>query len=87
MTTSLSLILPVHNAELTLERDVFLLVEFLPELTPAFEILIIDDGSVDDTIILACDLATRFPQIRDKGQSLAVWHAHGLAGWHQTHDG
>ncbi len=64
MKTSLSLILPVHNAEFTLERDISLLVELLPELTPEFEILIIDDGSVDETDCLARELAQCYPQIR-----------------------
>ena len=54
----------VRDGEARLQRDVQELLDTLPDLTPFFEILIIDDGSVDDTVVLARDLARRFPQVR-----------------------
>lgn len=64
MAESLTLVLPVHNAEATLSRQVDDLLAIASELTSQFELLVIDDGSVDDTYEIASELATRFPQIR-----------------------
>ena len=64
MAQSLTLVLPVHNAEATLPRQVEELLTIASELTSQFELLVIDDGSVDDTYEIANELATRFPQIR-----------------------
>lgn len=70
MTPSLSFVLPVHNGESHLAIDVSILLETLAELTPSFEILIIDDGSQDDTIVVAKDLARKYPQVRAMRQPL-----------------
>jgi hypothetical protein len=64
VSQSLTLVLPVHNAEATLPRQVEELLTIAGELTPRFELLVIDDGSSDDTYEIASELATRFPQIR-----------------------
>lgn len=64
MAQSLTLVLPVHNAEATLPRQVDELLTIAAELTPRFELLVIDDGSNDDTFEIASELAARFPQIR-----------------------
>ncbi|MEX2168103.1 MAG: glycosyltransferase [Pirellulales bacterium] len=64
MAQSLTLVLPVHNAEATLPRQVEELLTMAGELTSRFELLVIDDGSIDDTYEIASELATRFPQIR-----------------------
>jgi glycosyltransferase involved in cell wall biosynthesis len=61
---SLSVILPVHNAETTLARQIHELLEVLPELTSRFEVLIVDDGSTDHTEEVAYDLAREFPQLQ-----------------------
>jgi len=45
------------------------LLEVLPELTPRFELVIIDDGSTDATIEVADDLVAQYPQIS------VVYHA------------
>jgi cellulose synthase/poly-beta-1,6-N-acetylglucosamine synthase-like glycosyltransferase len=60
---SLSLFLPVRNAQAGLESQVDRLLDLLPQLTERFEILIIDDGSTDDTIEVAQDLARQYPQV------------------------
>jgi glycosyltransferase involved in cell wall biosynthesis len=49
VSISLSFVLPVYNAEATLAREVRHLLDLLAELSVNFELLLIDDGSVDDT--------------------------------------
>jgi hypothetical protein len=56
-------VLPVHNAQETLEASVTELLEVLPDLTPRFEVLLIYGASTDDTQEVAYDLATRYPQV------------------------
>lgn len=64
MSRSLSLILPVRNAEHQLAGAVARVLEILPDITRSFEILIIDQGSTDHTLEIAEELATEYPQIR-----------------------
>lgn len=64
LESSLSVLFPVHNAQAHLDAEVTRLLEILPELTPRFELLIIDDGSHDATPEVAQELTSRFPQIR-----------------------
>lgn len=64
MTENLTIVLPVHNAEATLARDVADVLEVAGELVQAMRVIIVDDGSVDDTYDIAAELATRYPQIR-----------------------
>ena len=61
---SLSIILPVCNAETVLAEQVADLLEVLPDLTDRFEILIIDDASTDHTAEIAAEQARHYPQIR-----------------------
>lgn len=67
---TLSVILVVRDAEDRLQDDVCELLEMLPELTPHFQVAVIDDGSIDETITLARELARRFPQVSAWRQSL-----------------
>lgn len=64
MDQSLSVVLPVHNAQSTLAAQVQQLLDVLPDLTSRFEVLIVDDGSTDHTQEVATDLAVEFPQVR-----------------------
>ncbi len=64
MEPSLSVLLPVENAESTLASTVNRILEVLPELTRHFEISVIDDGSTDATIEVADELVSRYPQVR-----------------------
>jgi hypothetical protein len=61
---SLSVLLPLHNAEQIVELLLLEAVEVLPDLSGRFDVVIIDDGSTDDTTGVANSLAARFPQIR-----------------------
>ncbi|MDX1963888.1 MAG: glycosyltransferase family 2 protein [Pirellulales bacterium] len=79
MSRSLSLILPVHNAQATLARDLEQILEFLPDVLRDFEILVIDEGSRDQTREIAADFAAVYPQIRvaTAGSSASALH-HGI---------
>lgn len=78
MDLSLSIVIPVHNAESTLARTVYHLLDLVPDITDCFEILIVDDGSGDQTEEIAHELALQYPQVRAtrhptrKGQTAAV---------------
>lgn len=61
---SLTVLLPVENVQATLVKYVRRLLEVLPELTSQFELVIVDDGSVDATFEVADELSTQYPQIR-----------------------
>jgi glycosyltransferase involved in cell wall biosynthesis len=61
---SLSIIIPVRDAEATLTEQVHHLLDLLPDLTSRFEIVVVDDGSSDHTADVARDLARQYPQLR-----------------------
>ena len=63
MNDSLSIILPVRNAEATLAPQVHDLLDLLPDLTTQFEIVVVDDGSTDHTVDLAREMARQYPQL------------------------
>lgn len=78
MHKSLTILLPVHNVQATLAGQVKELLDFLPEISAEFEILIVDDASTDSTEDVALDLARQFPQVRvlrqneQRGHHIAV---------------
>jgi hypothetical protein len=75
---SLSIVVPVRNAEATLAGQIGRLLEILPDLTGRFEIVLVDDASTDHTVELARELAAQYPQLRlvrhrdVRGQEAAV---------------
>jgi hypothetical protein len=60
---SLTIVLPVHNGESRLRNCVREILEVASELTSAFGILIVDDGSTDSTFEVAEELSARYPQV------------------------
>jgi hypothetical protein len=60
---SLTIALPIYNGESYLRRSVRELLDLASELTTDFSILIIDDGSTDDTYETAQELALHYPQV------------------------
>lgn len=63
MKPTVTVLLPVFNAQDRLQRTVAEVLEVLPELADRFEILIVDDGSSDDTMEVARQLAREYPQV------------------------
>lgn len=63
MEAKLSIVLPVYNAESTIRGQIDRLLEQAGELTPQFEVVVVDDGSTDDTFDIANEVATRYPQV------------------------
>lgn len=64
MNDSLSIIVPVRDAEATLHERIHHLLDVLPDLTSRFEVVVVDDGSTDHTADLARELARQYPQMR-----------------------
>ena len=64
MNDTLSIVLPVRNAESWLLREIPLLLEIAGELTGRFDAVIVDDGSIDDTEEVARELATCYAQLQ-----------------------
>lgn len=63
MNRSLTIALPMHNGEARMRHLVKELLDLASELTDDFSVLIIDDGSTDDTFEVARELSARYPQI------------------------
>jgi undecaprenyl-phosphate 4-deoxy-4-formamido-L-arabinose transferase len=59
-----SVVIPAYHSAATLPGVVEELFGVLPELTPEFEIILVDDGSQDGTWSAIEDLAARYPQVR-----------------------
>ncbi|MEX2141257.1 MAG: glycosyltransferase [Pirellulales bacterium] len=80
MNRSLSVILPVNNAQSWLSEKGAQILDVVAELTDRFELLIMDDGSTDATYDVARELVRRYPQVRllrepvRRGASLAIRH-------------
>jgi len=74
---SLSLVLPIRNVQSTLRRTVDSLLESLSDLPKRLEVILIDDGSSDDTSEVASELAERYPQVK------TIYHDTSC-GWHQS---
>lgn len=70
MDRTLSVLLPVSNAQATLAATVAEVLEVVSELTDRFEVVIVDDGSSDATAEIAHELSRSYPQVR------AVSHSH-----------
>ena len=64
MVNSLSIVVPVFNEEKTISRVVSLADTVSKRLTLNYEIIVIDDGSTDDTPIILNDLKKIFTKLR-----------------------
>lgn len=64
MSPSLTVVLPIRNAERTLRRDVTDVLEAAAELTDRVDVLIVDDASTDDSFDTASEIARDFRQVR-----------------------
>jgi hypothetical protein len=85
LSPTVSFILPVRDLHQTLRDRVHLILDVLAELTPTFDLVLVDYGSSDDTCELALDLVREFPQVDflDKGDG-ADYFAAVEAGIHRS---
>src|SRR5580692_6014697 len=60
----LSVFFPAYNDSGTIASMVIRTVKAASELTPDFEIIVVDDGSADSTAEIADELARTYPQVR-----------------------
>src|SRR3954454_5830614 len=60
----LSVFFPAYNDSGTIASMVIRTVKAASELTPDFEIIVVDDGSADSTAAIADELARTYPQVR-----------------------
>ena len=60
----LSVFFPAYNDSGTIASMVIRAVKAASELTPDFEVIVIDDGSADATAEIADELARTYPQVR-----------------------
>jgi glycosyltransferase involved in cell wall biosynthesis len=60
----LSVFFPAYNDSSTIGSMVIRAVKAASELTPDFEIIVVDDGSADGTAEIADELARTYPQVR-----------------------
>jgi cellulose synthase/poly-beta-1,6-N-acetylglucosamine synthase-like glycosyltransferase len=61
---SLSIIVPVRDAQATIWDQVHYLLDLLPDLTSRFEIVVVDDASRDHTAEIASHLTRQYPQVK-----------------------
>jgi glycosyltransferase involved in cell wall biosynthesis len=64
LTASLSVFFPVFNGQAQIAAQLEKLLEVLPDLTPVFDLVVIDDGSTDATPEVVHELSVRYPQLR-----------------------
>ncbi len=64
MKYSLSVVVPVRDVEGILAERIHELLEIVADLATRFELLIVDDGSTDETRTIAAQLTRQFPQVR-----------------------
>jgi len=62
--TSISAVLPAHNEAENIVAAVESLAAILSDLAPVWEIVVVDDGSNDETADLVRELSQRRPQVR-----------------------
>jgi undecaprenyl-phosphate 4-deoxy-4-formamido-L-arabinose transferase len=60
---SISVVIPVYNSEAILPELIKQLGEVLPSLTEDFEIILINDGSLDQSWRVVCELADTIPWV------------------------
>jgi glycosyltransferase involved in cell wall biosynthesis len=61
---TISCVVPVYNSELTLATLVDKLSQSLPNLAAQWEIILVNDGSTDQSWRVICDLAQKYPELR-----------------------
>ncbi len=63
-STELSIVIPVLNEKETVETCVSSVARVLDDLDLSFEIIFVDDGSIDTTVRIICEIAARDPRVK-----------------------
>lgn len=64
LNSAVTIVLPVHNAQRTLRSALMGVMELAETTNRRLQVAVVDDGSVDATYEIACELASEFPQLR-----------------------
>lgn len=64
MGLTCSIVVPVYNSQETLRELVTRLSNVMPQICDEFEVILINDGSQDQSWQVICELAREFPRIR-----------------------
>jgi cellulose synthase/poly-beta-1,6-N-acetylglucosamine synthase-like glycosyltransferase len=75
---SLSVLLPVKDAQSTLNASVHDILDVMSDTIERFEVLIIDDGSIDATSEVAQELTRHYPQVRVVHHGTSLGHEAAL---------
>ena len=79
MDQPLTIVLPMYNGERYLRSAVLDLLELAHEIHCAVEVVVVDDGSTDETYVTACELARVYPQVKVLRQQVCQGLATALA--------
>lgn len=63
MDHSLTVVLPMYNREREVHASVLDILEFAQSIQTSIEVIVVDDGSNDETYETACELARIYPQL------------------------
>ena len=61
---SLSVILPAHNEEEIIAQTLYVVIQALTTMTEDFEVIVVNDGSKDQTGLIVGELAAVYPRVR-----------------------
>ena len=61
---SFSVIVPIHNEAQIVDEQVALMVHALSQLGLEYEVILVENGSIDETLALGHALAQRYPMVR-----------------------
>ena len=64
MDQPLTVVLPMHNGERYLRPAVLDLLELAHEISSLIEVVVVDDGSTDETFETACEMSRMYPQLK-----------------------
>lgn len=64
MEQVLTVVLPMYNSERQLRSSMSDILDLAPALSQPLSVVVVDDGSTDDTFETACELARLYPQVK-----------------------